>query len=112
MIDGYVFGTISINGDTFNNDVEARWSGDVLKWKRKDSHSISLSDLEPALGQSPEVIYLGTGYDGTVRINEGMAEELKKKNIELIANKTNLITQEFNVAVYSKKKAIGLFCLN
>jgi len=112
MIDGYVFGTISVNGDTFNSDVEVHWNGDVLKWQRGEQGLIVPDDLASALKYEPSAIFIGTGFDGLVKVDEKTIETLKSKGIEPVINKTRIIIQEFNIATYSKKKVIGLFCVS
>lgn len=112
MIDGYVFGTISVNGNTFNNDVEVHWNGDVLKWQRSSQGLILPEDLAQTLKYEPNMIFIGTGFDGLIKVEDETIKKLRAKGIEPVINKTRIVIQEFNIATYGKKRAIGLFCLN
>ncbi|MDI6591930.1 MAG: MTH938/NDUFAF3 family protein, partial [Patescibacteria group bacterium] len=70
MIEEYHFGSITISGKTYTHDVEVRWTGEVLKWWRKESHVIDLEDVKRAVEQNPDTIILGTGAYGVAKVAE------------------------------------------
>ncbi|MBZ9572411.1 hypothetical protein KJA15_03710 [Patescibacteria group bacterium] len=118
MIEEYHFGSITINGKTYNHDVEVRWTGEVLKWWRKESHLIEIEDLKRAIEQKPEVIIIGTGESGLAKVTEETKNFLKEKGIELIIDVTEQATKTFNIINEEsikeeggQKKVIGLFHL-
>ncbi|MCD6500587.1 hypothetical protein J7K42_01045 [bacterium] len=96
-IEKYHFGSITINGKTYNHDVEVRWSGEVLDWRRKESHLIAVEDIKRALGQSPEVIVIGTGESGMARVTEEAKKEIEEKGIKLIIDRTEEAVKSFNI---------------
>ncbi|GAH97601.1 unnamed protein product, partial [marine sediment metagenome] len=53
-IEEYKFGSITINGKTYEYDVEVRWTGEVLKWWRGESHVVDVEDVKRAIEQNPE----------------------------------------------------------
>lgn len=111
MIDEYKFGSITIDGKTYNHDVEVRPEGEVLSWQRKESHIIDASEVKRAIEQNPEVIIIGTGESGIAEVIEGAEKEIKSKGIELVVEKTGTATEIFNRNLDCKRKVIGLFHL-
>ncbi len=118
MIEEYHFGSITIDGKTYSHDVEVRWSGEVLKWWREESHLINVGDIKRALEQDPEVIVIGTGESGVARVSEEAKAEIEKRGIKLIIDVTgeavktfNIINEESEKEEGKKTKVIGLFHL-
>ncbi len=118
MIEEYRFGLIKIDGKTYNHDVEVRWTGEVLKWWRKESHLIDVDDIKRAIDQTPDVIIMGTGESGIAEVTEMAKSEIKSKGIELIIDLTGKAIKTFNILCQEsedkegrQRKAIGLFHL-
>ncbi len=118
MIEEYHFGSITINGKTYNHDVEVRWTGEVLKWWRGESHVIDVDDVKRAIGESPDTIIIGTGELGVARVTEAAQKAIKLKGIELIIDITEQATKTFNIIKGEsekeegrQRKVIGLFHL-
>lgn len=140
MIEEYKFGSITINGKIYNHDIELRWTDaadtkgarsapetgqeprpseqEVLKWWRKEGHSIGVEDIKRAIEQNPDIIIIGTGESGTAEVTEAAKNEIKSKGIELIIDLTEQATKTFNVINEEseeeegeQKKVIGLFHL-
>lgn len=118
MIEEYRFGSIAIGGKTYNHDVEVRWTGEVLAWRRKESHVVGLDDIKRATEQRPETIVIGTGESGVARVTEEAQRFIKEKSIKLIVDLTEQAVKTFNVINEESKKeegkrerAIGLFHL-
>jgi hypothetical protein len=97
MIEEYHFGSITIDGKTYNHDVEVRWTGEVLKWWRRESHLIDVEDVKRAIEQSPDTIIIGTGESGVARVTEEAKKEIKSRGIELIIDMTEQATKTFNI---------------
>lgn len=130
MIEEYHFGSITIDGKTYNHDVEVRWTPkeslhdptgqavEVLKWWRKESHVIDVEDIKRAIDQNPDVITIGTGESGVAEVTEGAKNEVKSKGVELMIDLTeeaiktfNILCQESEDEEGKQKKVIGLFHL-
>jgi len=118
MIEEYRFGSITINGKTYNFDVEALWTGEVLKWRRKESHLIDVVDVEKAVKSNPDTIVIGTGESGVAQITEEAKKFISEKGIRLVINKTEEAVKVFNIILNElekeegkQNKAIGLFHL-
>jgi len=113
MIEEYRFGYIKILGKSYSHDVEVRWTGEVLSWWRKESHIIDLEDIQRALSQKPELIIVGTGAYGVAKLTERAKQEIEKREIELIVDRTGKAVKTFNIILEKEKqkRVIGLFHL-
>lgn len=113
MIEEYHFGSIKIDGKTYNHDVEVRWTGEVLKWWRREGHIIDVEDVRRAVEQNPEVIIIGTGESGVAEVREETEKFITDRGIELIIGLTEEVVKTFNIRKEKSKEAkvIGLFHL-
>jgi hypothetical protein len=118
MIEEYKFGSITIDGKIYNHDVEVRWTGEVLKWRREEGHVFNVEDVKRAVEQNPDTIILGTGTYGVCKVTEQCQNYIKERGIELIIDKTEEAVKTFNIILEESKeeegkqrKVIGLFHL-
>ena len=113
MIEKYSFGQITINGKTYNYDVEVHsWDEKVLNWQRKESHLFQKEDIEKALQENPEIIIFGTGEIGVAQVDESLKNFLQEKRIIFFEEKTPKAIEIFNQYLSQKnKKVIGFFHL-
>lgn len=118
MIEEYKFGSITIDGKTYEHDVEVRWTGEVLKWWRGESHVIDIEDVKRAIEQNPELIIIGTGETRLAKATDKAKTEILSRGIGLIIDKTEEAVKTFNIQKEEskeeerkQKKVIGLFHL-
>lgn len=118
MIEEYKFGSITIDGKTYDYDVEVRWTGEVLEWRREESHRVGVEDVKRAIGESPDTIIIGTGEAGLAKVAEETKKEILSKGIGLIIDKTEEAIRTFNIQKEEseeeegrQKREIGLFHL-
>ena len=45
MIEEYKFGSITIDGKIYQQDIEVRWTDEILDWQRQESHIIDVEDV-------------------------------------------------------------------
>jgi len=109
MIEEYHFGSITIDGKTYNHDVEVRWTGEVLKWWRRESHVIDVEDIKRAIDQNPETIVIGTGESGIAEVTEEAKKEISSKGIELIIDITEEAVKTFNIIKEESEKEEGKY---
>lgn len=118
MIEEYHFGSITINDQVYEHDVEARSEGKVLEWWRKESHLIDIDDVKRAVEEDPEVIIIGTGHSDMAKVSQETKDFIEEKEIELIIDNTNGAVKAFNMVCEESeekerksRKVIGLFHL-
>jgi len=111
MIDEFQFGSITVNGQKYDFDVEIRAKGEVLRWSREKSHVFNLKDVERVTAENPEIIILGIGVYGLAQVSGEVQEFFENKGIKLIIEKTDQAVRFFNNLIKEKKKVIGFFHL-
>ena len=85
-IDSTKFGSITIEGEKFENDVLIRLDGGVEKRKKKlskaiygTSHTISLDEAKHLYQDGAEKLIIGTGQTDQVKLSDEAEEFFKKK---------------------------------
>lgn len=111
MIEEYKFGSIIIDGKDYNQDIEVRWTGEVLPWQREESHLIGKEDVKRTIEESPDLIIIGSGESGIAEVSQEAKEKILSEGIGLIIEKTEKATKSFNDAQKQGRKVIGLFHL-
>ncbi|HHD92100.1 MAG TPA: hypothetical protein ENL06_00555 [Candidatus Portnoybacteria bacterium] len=111
MINNYQFGLIIINNKKYLNDVEIRWSGEILPWIREKSHIFNISDIQGAIKENPEMIVFGTGAYGVANITSETLKLIEEQGIKVKVEKTSQAVKLFNNYLKKGIKVVGLFHL-
>jgi len=110
MIESYSFGQMVIDGQKYTSDLIIFPDRINSSWWRNSGHKLSLDDLEDVLKEEPEVIVVGTGAAGVMKVEEGVKKYSQEKRIILLIEKTKKATEMFN-ELAPEKKTIGAFHL-
>jgi len=118
MIEDYNFGSITIDGETYNHDVQVFWTGQVFDWWRKESHAIDVEDVIDVVEQNPESMVIGTGESGMAEVTEAAKKFIVSRGIKLFVDHTEQAVKTFNIRQEDSQeengkpeKVIGLFHL-
>jgi hypothetical protein len=95
-IDSYSFGKIVINGKTYTSDVLIFPERVVSPWWRRQGHLLQMKDLAEVIRERPEVLIVGKGFPGLMKVPQGLMDELGSLGIEVIAEKTTGAVTIFN----------------
>jgi len=82
-IEGYGFGWMKINGKIYKKDLIIFMNRIVDNWWREEGHFLREIDLFEVFLEKPEVLIVGTGYYGYMKIDEDFVRKLKDEGIEL-----------------------------
>lgn len=98
MIDKYDFGVLQVDGKEYRRDViiypePARVDA---SWWRKEGHRLDPADLDAVVKAKPEVLVVGTGYNGCMKVPAETLEFLKNVGIEVYAEPTVQACQKYN----------------
>jgi len=96
MIESYCFGSIVIEGRKFLSDVVIFPDRVNGNWWRKRGHTLGVDDVREIVDAKPEVLVVGTGYSGLMKVNRETKEYLRSSGIELIVAKTEEACEIFN----------------
>lgn len=103
MIESYHFGQITINGNKYSRDVIIFPDHVEDGWWRREGHRLSLEDLQEVFEVKPEVLVIGTGYSGLMKVPQDVRDYVTTKNIELVVENTRRACQTYNRLCQSKK---------
>ena len=67
-IQTYQFGQMSVDGKLHTQDLILLPDRVVAKWWRKDGHRLDVEDLREIIDASPEVLVVGTGAYGLMKV--------------------------------------------
>ncbi len=96
VIDDYSFGRIVIDGREYTSDVIIYPDYVDDGWWRQEGHRLQLADLKEILAASPEVLVVGTGAYGLMRITPEVEQALAQREVELIALSTEQACRRYN----------------
>ena len=96
QIDHYEFGRIDIEGQRYTSDVIILPAQVCDHWWRKEGHRLGIEDLNAVLEAKPELLVVGTGYYGNMKIPDDTRTYLVSEGIQLKAAPTSEAVEEFN----------------
>jgi len=106
------FGSITIDGKTYEHDVILRLSGKVEKRQKKlskemygTSHIISKAEAKFVFEDGCDVLIVGAGQEGNVRLSPEASDYFDKKRCKVLLQPTPEAIRSFN---QSHDKKIGL----
>jgi hypothetical protein len=96
-IDKYSFGNIRIDGRDYSQDVILL--GEEVKgpwWREAGGHVYAVQDLQEVLTAAPEVVVLGTGYFGRVKVLDETLAALAEACSEIVVERTGGAVECYN----------------
>jgi len=94
-IDGYRFGQVTIDGRKYTSDVIV-FSDKIVSWWRQAGHVVAVADIKEIAAARPEVLIIGTGAYGAVRVLPEVENLLSSEGIKLIALPTREACEKYN----------------
>jgi hypothetical protein len=109
LIESYDFGRITINGILYTKDVIITGEKTVAGWMRKEGHLLQVADISQAIEESaPEVVIVGTGYDGMMSVLKETRLHFQRKGVELFVEKTREACDLFNAMSKNRRTLAAL----
>ncbi|MDH7511790.1 MAG: MTH938/NDUFAF3 family protein [Clostridiales bacterium] len=110
MIENYDFGAMVVDGTKYTADLILLPGRINPSWWRKEGHRLNLEDIEDVLQEDIEVLVIGTGFFGFMKVSSEVHQAVQSKGIVLRVEKTKKATQIFNEFAAHKRTA-GAFHL-
>jgi hypothetical protein len=112
MIDSYSFGKIMIDGKMFTSDVIIFPDRVDDSWWRKNGHLLQKEDLTEIIKHDLEVLIVGTGDNGLMKVTDETRRFLESRGIELISEETRKACDTYNNLLGRKRiiAALNLTC--
>ena len=95
-IDHDPFGQIDIEGLSYDADIIVFPEHVQARWWRQEGHRLALEDLATVLAEPPEVLVVGTGYDGRMQVPEETLHGLRRAGINVRVADTGAAVEVFN----------------
>ncbi len=105
MISSYSFGRLTIAGKVYTRDVIVFPERVREGWWRREGHSLCLEDLKEVLDWKPEVLVIGTGAYGAMKVPKSLVRSIESLGIRLVAKPTREAIEEFNRLLKAGVKA-------
>jgi hypothetical protein len=88
VVEDYRFGRIVVDGQTHTRDLILLPDRVMGDWWRKEGHRLAPEDLEVVIDAGPEVLVIGTGASGLMKVPPMTMQALEEAGIELRVSTT------------------------
>jgi len=96
MIDSYVFGRMTVDGREYTSDLIILPGRILYPWWRAEGHRLILKDLEDVFAAPHQILIVGTGFMGAMRLDEEVRVHAEQAGIRLLVEKTRGAVKAFN----------------
>lgn len=105
-IDSYSFGRMVIEGEEYRDDLMI--CGDEVKpgWFRKEGHRLSPEDLGWIVEENPDLLIVGKGSSGRMKVTDRARDYLEERGIEIRADRTDEAVKQFNALHESEEESL------
>ncbi len=96
MIDHYSFGSITIQGKHYRSDLKVIKGQVYPDWWRQTGHNVDIDDVADILDAKPDIIVIGSGNSGLMKVSDRLKNRLEERGIEVIVEPTSEAVETFN----------------
>jgi hypothetical protein len=113
FIEFYDFGVMVVNGKRYTSDLIVFPETVLSGWWRRKGHEVCVEDLKEVFNKTPlpEVLVIGTGYSGLVKVLPEVEKALRERGVKLITQPTSEAYKIFNELLRDGKRVVGAFHL-
>lgn len=111
MIDSYQFGEIVVDGKKYHNDLIILPDKIIDNWWREKGHLLQIEDLKPVIDYQPDILVIGTGANGLMKVDQGTDSLLQENNIKPIIEPTGSAWKTYNQLAKKDKSVAAAFHL-
>ena len=108
VVEDYRFGHVKIDGQPYGRDVIVLPDRVIANWWRREGHRVYPEDLEDVFGAAPEVLVVGQGMPGRMRVNPETERALHAAGIELVVLPTKEACRVYGELAAQKVAAAAL----
>ena len=111
-IESYSFGRIVINGKSYTSDVIVYPGRVDPSWRRQEGHRLTTEDVAAAVKARPEVLIIGTGHSGVMRVPQETVDAIAAQGIDVRVERTSRAVDLYNELRAERKviAALHLTC--
>jgi hypothetical protein len=108
MINNYDFGEIDIDGKIYHHDLIIYKDKIDDNWRRAEGHLLSLGDVLQILDKKPDILIIGTGADGVMRVPTEVIKAIEDKGVKVVVKRTAEACEEYNDLSLTKNVVAAL----
>lgn len=101
------FGALVVDGKIYTADLILFPERILAGWWRREGHTLRPEDLEEVWPYRPQVLVVGTGQMGRMRIAPEVEKRLEAEGIQLLALRTPAACQAFNQLLATGTRAVA-----
>ena len=106
MIKAYRFGSINVDGHSYDKDLIIYPDKVNDSWRRKEGHTVNPDDVKEIIASKPEVVIFGKGTPGFMKLSDEARTLLENEGIEVIILSTTKAVDKYN-EIYKDKKVVA-----
>ncbi|MDP2807701.1 MAG: MTH938/NDUFAF3 family protein [bacterium] len=106
-IENYSFGSIRIDGKEYRSDLIVYPDHIDDKWWRKEGHLLQMEDMTKAFSCKPEILIVGQGLPGLLKVDVKVEEYCRNQKIDLISLPTMDAVNKYNELANKKPLVIA-----
>ncbi|MBU4445719.1 hypothetical protein KJ656_11650 [bacterium] len=95
-IKNYKFGSMTIGDTTYHSDLIIFPNKIKSNWWRKEGHNLQMENIQEILSFKPEVLVIGTGKFGLMKVDNNVVNTINERDIKLIIEKTSKAVEKYN----------------
>lgn len=96
LIESYSFGRMVVAGEEYRDDLMIYENEVNSGWVRKRGHALHPEDLTWITGKDPDLLVVGTGSTGRMKVTDETRSFLKENGIDLWIGDTQEAADYFN----------------
>jgi len=97
-----------VNGKRYSSDVIILPDRVIDSWWRKRGYQLCLEDIAGVMTENPEVLIVGTGASGLVKVLPEVKQSLDAQGIKLIVETTDKACHTYNQFCHSQRVVAAL----
>ena len=109
MIDKFSFGTMTVDSQTYHTDIKIINDTVVPDWWRISGHSVDVDDIQDILQSEPDIVVIGKGDPGYLRVADTLKAHAANHGITLIVENTSEARKTFNRLCREGRNVAGGF---
>ena len=107
-IEHYSFGKIIIDGKSYTSDVIIYPERVSSSWWRKEGHNLNIADLTDVIKAKPDILVVGTGYSGAMKVPQETLKHLESNGITVKVSRSSEAVELFNTFQKDKNVVAAL----
>jgi len=107
MIEDYRFGRVVVNGETYVSDLIVFPDHVRADWWRRKGHELCREDVGEIASAGAEVVVVGTGAYGRLKVLPDAEEALAAVGAKIIAERTATACHTFNALAQEGRRIVA-----